>query len=259
MSSYDKIMQAVEELVSQYPLDQVSYSRIAEKAHVHWTTVRRHVGSKEELHKLLSLKQSNQGKPQTADTRTRVMDAAIEVFARQGYSGATLDQVALEAGQTKSVVYWHFANKDDLYLAICERNLKQQAAALPRQMDRIVASEDRVRALGTWLQRHMEECILLPRRPLLFFDVYTLSRNPDVREKIHRLFERFVGEVTRLFQGLQEQGIIRVDIRAESIAMFVQTVLSGIVLPLLMAPKDISIEEMAQDAAQLLWSSLTTS
>jgi hypothetical protein len=34
-------------------------------------------------------------------------------------------------------------------------------------------------------------------------------------------------------------------------------VLSGIVLPLLMAPMDRGMEEMAQDAAQLLWSSLT--
>lgn len=115
MSSYDKIMRAVEELAAKYPMDQISYSSIAKRANVHWTTVRRHVGGKEELQELLSRWQEQQGK-QHSDTRTRVMDAAIRVFVRHGYSGATLDQVALEAGQTKSVVYWHFTNKDDLYI-----------------------------------------------------------------------------------------------------------------------------------------------
>jgi TetR/AcrR family acrAB operon transcriptional repressor len=258
MSHYTKIMQVAEELASQYPIDQISYSSIAEQADVHWTTVRRHVGTKEELQKLLSRLQPQQEKLH-ADTRTRVMDAAIKVFAMFGYSGATLDQVALEAGQTKSVVYWHFANKDDLYLAICERNLKQQAASLPQQIQGIVQSVDRVKALAAWLQKQMEECLLLPRRPLLFFDFFTANRNPDARDKIRGLFEQFYGEITRLFQGLQEQGILRKDMKAESLAVYVQTVLSGMVLPLLMGPKDMEAGTFAQDAAQLLWSSLTKS
>ncbi|MEK3718444.1 TetR/AcrR family transcriptional regulator [Paenibacillus sp. FSL R7-0333] len=256
MSSYDKIMRAVEELAAQYPLDQISYSSIAKRADVHWTTVRRQLGSKEELQELLSRWQEQQGKLHS-DTRTRVMDAAIKVFARHGYSGATLDQVALEAGQTKSVVYWHFTNKDDLYLAVCERNLKQQTVALPKQIREIVQSKDRVQALAAWLQRHIEESILLPRRSLLFFDVYTLSREPETREKISGLFEMFNETIIQLFQNLQEQGIIRKDMQAQSLAVYVQTVLSGLVLPLLMEPRDRGIEEIARDTAQLLWSSLT--
>ncbi|WP_340026556.1 TetR/AcrR family transcriptional regulator [Paenibacillus sp. FSL K6-1096] len=256
MSSYDKIMRAVEELAAKYPMDQISYSSIAKRADVHWTTVRRHVGGKEELQELLSRWQQQQGELHS-DTRTRVMDAAIRVFAMHGYSGATLDQVALEAGQTKSVVYWHFTNKDDLYLAVCERNLKQQAAVLPRQIQEIVQSKDPVQALAAWLRRHMEEGILLPRRSLLFFDVYTLSREPDTREKIGRLFEEFNKTIIHLFQSLQEQGIIRKDMQAQSLAVYVQTILSGLVLPLLMEPRDRGIEEIAQDIAQLLWSSLT--
>lgn len=255
MSNYNKIIQVVEELASRYPIGQISYSSIAEKADVHWTTVRRHLGSKEELQKLLSQKLQEQGK-QHSDTRTRVMDAAIKVFAVHGYSGATMDQVAVEAGQTKSVVYWHFTNKNELYLAICERNLKQQAAFLPQQIQGIVQAEDRVKALAAWLQGQMAECLVMPRRPLLFVDFYTSSRDPDVKEKIRGLFEKFYEEITRLFQGLQEQGLIRTDIMAESLAVFVQTVLSGTVLSWLLAPKDMSADKFAHDAAQLLWSSL---
>ncbi|MFC4307177.1 TetR/AcrR family transcriptional regulator [Cohnella boryungensis] len=255
MSNYDKIMQVVEELASQYPFDQISYSSIAEEADVHWTTVRRHVGSKEDLQKLLSQKRPEQGKLHS-DTRTRVMDAAIKVFATHGYSGATMDQVAVEAGQTKSVVYWHFTNKNDLYLAICERNLKQQAASLPQQIQGIIQSEDRVKALAAWLQGQLAECIGLPRKPLLFVDFYTSSRDSDVREKVRGLFEKFYKEITRLFQALQGQGLIRKDIKAESLAIFVQTVLNGIIQSWLMAPKDMSMDKFAHDSAQLLWSSL---
>lgn len=254
MSNYDRIMQAIEQLASQYPIDQISYSSIAEAADVHWTTVRRHVGNKEELHSLLS--QQPQGR-QYSDTRTRVMDGAIKVFTTYGYSGATMDHIAVEAGQTKSVVYWHFTNKSDLYLAICERNLKRQAVLLPQYIKGIIYSGDRVKALAAWLQGQLAECAVTPGQPLLFVEFYTSSRDLAVKEKIRGLFEMFYKEITCLFLSLQEQGLIRKDIEAQSLAVFVQTALNGIVLSWLMAPKDMRMDKFAHDAAQLLWSSLS--
>ncbi|WP_270165000.1 TetR family transcriptional regulator [Paenibacillus sp. SYP-B4298] len=255
MKNYDKIMQVAEQLAARYPIDQISYSSIAQEAGVHWTTVRRYVGDKQALQQLLSRKQPEQGKLH-ADTRTRVMDAAIKVFATHGYYGATLEQVAVEAGQTKSVVYWHFTNKNDLYLAICERNLKQQSAALPRQIQSMIQAEDRVKALAAWLQEHLAGCMIMPRGALLFVDFYTSSRNSEDKEKLRRLFEAFYEEITRLFRGLQEQGLIRRDMGADSLALFIQSLLSGLVLSWLMAPGGMKLDLFAHDAARLLWSSL---
>jgi AcrR family transcriptional regulator len=50
-----------------------------------------------------------------------ILTAAAHVFARQGYAATTLDQVAIEAGVSKLIVYRHFNSKKELYTAILDQ------------------------------------------------------------------------------------------------------------------------------------------
>lgn len=71
--------------------------------------------------------------------RPEILDAAFSVFLREGYFGASMDDVAREAGVSKPVVYGCFANKDDLFVALLEREeqriLAEIAGALPTSTD----------------------------------------------------------------------------------------------------------------------------
>ncbi len=55
----------------------------------------------------------------------RILDAALKVFAETGYSGATMDAVAIEAGLSKPTLYQYFASKEALFSAMMlgERDL----------------------------------------------------------------------------------------------------------------------------------------
>ncbi len=53
-----------------------------------------------------------------AQTRERLLEAAAQVYARRGFNGATLEEVASEAGFTKGAVYAHFGSKENLLLAL---------------------------------------------------------------------------------------------------------------------------------------------
>jgi len=55
-------------------------------------------------------------------TRTLLLDAAEELFARKGFSAAALDDIADAAGYTRGAIYAHFAGKEELFLAVIERN-----------------------------------------------------------------------------------------------------------------------------------------
>lgn len=66
---------------------------------------------------------------QREQTRTRVLDAAEELFAREGYSGAALDEIAEAAGYSKGAVYSNFSGKDDLFLALMRRRAERGAEA----------------------------------------------------------------------------------------------------------------------------------
>jgi AcrR family transcriptional regulator len=63
-----------------------------------------------------------------AQTRARLLEAAARVYAQRGFNGATLDEVAAEAGFTKGAVYGHFGNKETLMLALVEEYLTGQVA-----------------------------------------------------------------------------------------------------------------------------------
>jgi AcrR family transcriptional regulator len=54
-------------------------------------------------------------------TRDVLIDAASEVFARRGYEGASLEEIAETAGFTRGAIYKHFGNKEELFLAVNDR------------------------------------------------------------------------------------------------------------------------------------------
>jgi AcrR family transcriptional regulator len=52
------------------------------------------------------------------DTRSRILDTALELFSEQGFEGTTLQQIADRLDVTKAALYYHFRSKDDLLLAL---------------------------------------------------------------------------------------------------------------------------------------------
>ena len=71
-----------------------------------------------------------------AQTRARLLEAAAQVYARRGFAGATLEEVASEAGFTKGAVYAHFGSKENLLLALMEEHLAGQVAEQLELFDR---------------------------------------------------------------------------------------------------------------------------
>jgi AcrR family transcriptional regulator len=51
-------------------------------------------------------------------TRERILDVALDLFVEQGYEGTSLREIAEVMGFTKAALYYHFASKDDLLLAL---------------------------------------------------------------------------------------------------------------------------------------------
>ncbi len=60
-------------------------------------------------------------KEDALETRNGILDAAVEVFNRQGVAQTSLNDVANEAGVTRGAIYWHFTNKVAMFDAMIER------------------------------------------------------------------------------------------------------------------------------------------
>ncbi len=58
-------------------------------------------------------------------TRAQLIAAAREIFARDGYEMARLEDIAAAAGKTRGAFYAHFEDKEQLFFAIFEDDLTQ--------------------------------------------------------------------------------------------------------------------------------------
>jgi AcrR family transcriptional regulator len=69
------------------------------------------------------------------DRRESILTAASALFHRSGYAGTSLDDIAGEVGITAPALYRHFHNKDELYVAALELNLRHLEAAVASATD----------------------------------------------------------------------------------------------------------------------------
>jgi AcrR family transcriptional regulator len=81
------------------------------------------------------------------DSRSRILDAALELMAEQGYSGTSISMVCRRSGLPPSSTYWHFGNKEGLLAATVEHGAGQWLAAMPRWEQLEGSAEDRLRAM----------------------------------------------------------------------------------------------------------------
>ncbi|GHJ43813.1 TetR family transcriptional regulator [Catellatospora sp. TT07R-123] len=81
------------------------------------------------------------------DARSRLVAAAIGVFAEAGYDGASVQQVVTRAGLTKGSFYYYFPSKEELLFEIYGSVLAAQLSALEAILARGLAPEATLRAV----------------------------------------------------------------------------------------------------------------
>jgi AcrR family transcriptional regulator len=81
------------------------------------------------------------------DARVRVLDAAVELFAQQGYDGTSVSQVITRAGVAKGGFYHHFASKEALLYEVYGDLIGRQLAGMDEILRRGLAPAETLRAL----------------------------------------------------------------------------------------------------------------
>lgn len=133
-------------------------------------------------------------------TRADLLQAARTVFLRRGFHGASLDEIAEEAGYTKGAVYSNFAGKDDLYLALLDAHYDGRVAAYVEMMLDEPTFEDAVRAVG----RFMADADALDPDwlPTLAEFVAHAGRNESLRRSYVHVRERFLTAIADVIDAL---------------------------------------------------------
>jgi AcrR family transcriptional regulator len=114
-----------------------------------------------------------------AQTRQKLLDAAAAVFARKGFNGASLDDVAEEAGLTKGAVYSNFSSKDHLIEELIEERLDVPQLGIANLVDPEASQEEQASQSASMMMSMAEQ-----NRDIYLlaveFSIY-LARNPERR------------------------------------------------------------------------------
>jgi AcrR family transcriptional regulator len=159
--------------------------------------------------------------------------AAARVFARRGYSGASITDVAQDAGYTHGAVYSNFESKEDLFLALYERWVAERVAEIEATWAQEGTLADRARAAADqWIEHFRSD-----QRALLLRLEFAV-RGAHVPELRRKLGTR-VGAVPLAIGQLIEDQLRREGspaYRAGELALTLQALSLGLALELLSNP-----------------------
>lgn len=172
---------------------------------------------------------------QKALTRRRLIDAAESVFARSGFHGASVEEIAHEAGATTGALYSNFAGKEDLFLALFEERI----AADVGEYSEIVAAgttlEEQARGAGDhWMEILRERPNYFPL--LIEFWSYAI-REPRLRERLGGRFAALRSGSARVASEAAESWGFSASAEAgERLGLFINALGNGLALEKLVDP-----------------------
>jgi TetR/AcrR family acrAB operon transcriptional repressor len=170
-------------------------------------------------------------KEDAQETRRRIIAAARDMFARRGVTRTSLEQVARAARVTRGAIYWHFANKTELFYAMREE------VALPL-VDSIGPALD---APGADPLQQVEKFLLGVIEALKndsatrqTFEIigfkceYVSELQPELNRQIKGCGDLY-GNLERAYQRARKNGSLREGINARAAALETCAFLSGLV------------------------------
>jgi AcrR family transcriptional regulator len=185
------------------------------------------------------------------ETRTRIVESAARAFARRGYRGASLDEIAQGAGYTKGALYYNFKSKEDLFLALLDDHIEERLNLLEAIKARAEPPESRLRAgagrVVSSLERDRDWS-------LLFFEFAAYAaREPRFRRKFAarlRPVQAAMGETIRALSAGSELAL-----PSERIALGVNALVDGIAMNRLI-DRAAAPDELLGEMLAVLWRGL---
>jgi AcrR family transcriptional regulator len=194
---------------------------------------------------------------QRALTRTRLLDAAKRVFAQRGFHGASLEEIAQEAGATTGAIYSNFAGKEELFLALFEEHVESQIQKYREIFARGTTLEERSRGgADDWMAYLHEDPDSFP----LFIEFWSYAiRDPKLRRRYAKHFAAFRETFANLIdEGARDLGYELPPGFAERMGTVINAIGNGVALEKLADP-DAVPDELLGSTIALIFEALAAS
>ena len=184
--------------------------------------------------------------------RERILRAAVDVFAQNGYFNAKVAEIARAAGVADGTIYLYFDGKEDLLVTIFREHTRNYLQSLETQIANVKRPEERMRIA---IRHHLET---LGRDRAL-----AIVAQVELRHSLKfmsLLSQQEVADYLRLFRKIVEQGqhegAFRRTLHPQLVAKSVFGILDEMVTSWILSEKEHNLADQAEQIADLILTGL---
>jgi AcrR family transcriptional regulator len=187
-------------------------------------------------------------------TREQLLDAAAMVFARRGYHEASVEEIASEAGFSTGAVYSNFSGKEELFLALADREVEKQVAEIHAVAEGVEAGGEAAVEAG----RQFQELLKRDRDwPLLFYEFWSFGvRSARIRGEFAKRRQAVQDALAETLDRLAAQLGFELRFPAPMLATAIGATLNGLAFERAADPGAISDEVLGEFVAAILGCSI---
>ena len=162
------------------------------------------------------------------DRPQEITEAAFEVFAEKGYSGARVEEVARRAGVSKGLLYLYFKTKEELFKAVVK-------SVVVRRVDALLAAVEQTELSSEAFIRGplLEFMKGVPGSPVAIVIKLLIAegrRHPDL---VDYYWDNVVSKGLTAISGFIERGVERGEFRKTAVSEMPQVVLAPMMLSMI--------------------------
>lgn len=184
-----------------------------------------------------------------AERIPQIIQAAMVVFARNGFVQTRMEDIAREAGLSKATIYLYFAGKDDVIVAILQTMFEHGFAAL----NTLLAAESSVStSLSIWTRQRMQEIRENAGFLSIGFEFYAAAaRQVATRQVLQRYYHQYRTGIAALIQKGIEQGEFNTT-EPQQMAIAIISIYEGLIVLWMLDSTTIDLVSVAEQAVQAL-------
>lgn len=146
-----------------------------------------------------------------------ILEAAIKVFAEQGFHQATISQIAREAGVADGTIYLYFKNKEDILVNFFGYKTRQVFSRFREEVDKADNARDKMRLL---IKRHLEE-FQRDRNMAVLYQTETHRFSRLCETQIREMSKLYMDLVSEIVETGQDEGLMRKDLYMGLVKRFI--------------------------------------
>lgn len=188
-------------------------------------------------------------------TREQLVAAASRVFARRGYHQATVEEIAAEAGFSTGAVYSNFSGKEQLFLALADRQVSERVAEIEAVADAAEREDDAGAEAAAQFRTFLERD---PDWPLLFYEFWSLSvRNPDLQGELAKRRDAIRDALADTLERVAAQHGFELRFPPQTLATAIAASLNGLAFERAADPEALPDEVFAEFVTAVLGCAIT--